>query len=46
MHANAHRPPSSPLQAFYKSMIVDSEYQGEDYDQFSKWMGSAAAAEE
>lgn len=25
--------------AFYKQMIVDSEYQGEDYDVFSKWIG-------
>jgi large subunit ribosomal protein L4e len=23
---------------FYKQMIVDSEYQGEDYDQFSAWL--------
>lgn len=27
---------------FYKQLIVDSEYQGEDYDQFSKWLGSSA----
>jgi len=26
--------------AFYKSLLVDSEYQGEDYDEFSKWLGS------
>lgn len=25
--------------AFYKQMVVDSEYQGEDYDVFSKWIG-------
>jgi large subunit ribosomal protein L4e len=28
--------------AFYKSMIVESEYQGEDYDQFSNWLGTSA----
>jgi len=28
--------------AFYKKLIVDSEYQGEDYDQFSNWLGSTA----
>jgi large subunit ribosomal protein L4e len=27
--------------AFYKQMIVDSEYQGEDYEVFSKWLGVA-----
>ncbi|KAI8466632.1 MAG: component of cytosolic 80S ribosome and 60S large subunit [Monoraphidium minutum] len=26
--------------AFYKQMIVDSEYQGEDYEVFSKWLGT------
>ncbi|KIZ07413.1 60S ribosomal protein L4 [Monoraphidium neglectum] len=25
--------------AFYKQLIVDSEYQGEDYEVFSKWLG-------
>jgi len=25
---------------FYKSLLVDSEYQGEDYDVFSNWLGS------
>ncbi|GFH22946.1 component of cytosolic 80S ribosome and 60S large subunit [Haematococcus lacustris] len=25
--------------AFYKSLIVDSGYQGEDYDEFSNWLG-------
>jgi hypothetical protein len=25
---------------FYKSLLVDSEYQGEDYDQFSNWLGT------
>lgn len=28
-------------QAFYKKMIVDSEYQGEDYEVFDKWLGNA-----
>jgi large subunit ribosomal protein L4e len=28
-------------QAFYKQMIVDSEYAGDDYDQFSRWLGVA-----
>lgn len=27
--------------AFYKKMIVDSEYQGEDYEVFDKWLGNA-----
>ena len=27
-------------QAFYKQMVVDSEYQGEDYEVFSKWLGT------
>ncbi|GBF98594.1 60S ribosomal protein L4 [Raphidocelis subcapitata] len=27
--------------AFYKQMIVDSEYQGADYEVFSKWLGVA-----
>jgi large subunit ribosomal protein L4e len=26
--------------AFYKQMIVDSEYQGEDYEVFDKWLGA------
>lgn len=26
--------------AFYKSMIADSDYQGEDYDVFSSWLGN------
>jgi large subunit ribosomal protein L4e len=26
--------------AFYKQLVVDSEYQGEDYEVFSKWLGS------
>jgi large subunit ribosomal protein L4e len=26
---------------FYKQMIVDSEYQGEDYEQFDRWLGVA-----
>jgi large subunit ribosomal protein L4e len=26
---------------FYAQMIVDSEYQGEDYEQFDKWLGVA-----
>lgn len=25
---------------FYKQMIVDSEYQGEDYEVFSNWLGA------
>ncbi len=25
--------------AFYKQMMVDSEYQGEDYEVFSNWLG-------
>jgi large subunit ribosomal protein L4e len=29
--------------AFYKSLLVDSEYQGEDYDQFDKWLGTVDA---
>jgi len=28
---------------YYASMLVDSEYQGEDYDQFSTWLGAASA---
>jgi len=28
---------------FYKQMIVDSDYQGEDYDQFSNWLGNTTA---
>ena len=36
-----------PVQAvgkkYYASMLVDSEYQGEDYDQFSTWLGAASA---
>jgi large subunit ribosomal protein L4e len=28
---------------FFHSMIVDSEYKGEDYDVFGKWLGSAQA---
>lgn len=28
-------------QKFYKQMIVDSEYQGEDYEVFDKWLGNA-----
>jgi len=27
--------------AFYKQMVVDSEYQGEDYEVFSRWLGVA-----
>jgi hypothetical protein len=27
--------------AFYKQMIVDSEYQGEDYEVFDRWLGVA-----
>ena len=26
--------------AFYKQMIVDSEYQGEDYEVFNTWLGA------
>jgi len=26
---------------FYNQMIVDSEYQGEDYEQFDRWLGVA-----
>lgn len=26
--------------AFYKQMVVDSEYQGEDYEVFDKWLGT------
>lgn len=26
---------------FYKQMIVDSEYQGEDYEVFDRWLGVA-----
>jgi hypothetical protein len=26
---------------FYKQMIVDSEYQGEDYDEFGRWLGAS-----
>lgn len=26
---------------FYKSMIVDSEFQGPDYDEFGKWLGAS-----
>jgi topoisomerase IA-like protein len=27
--------------AFYKQMIVDSEYQGADYSEFDRWLGVA-----
>lgn len=27
--------------AFYKSLLVDSGYQGQDYDEFSNWLGVA-----
>ncbi|KAG1664555.1 hypothetical protein FOA52_009438 [Chlamydomonas sp. UWO 241] len=33
-------------QKFYKQMMVDSEFKGEDYDEFSKWLGVAEAEEE
>lgn len=26
---------------FYKQMVVDSEYQGEDYEVFDRWLGTA-----
>jgi len=26
---------------FYQQMIVDSDYKGEDYDEFSKWLGAS-----
>lgn len=26
---------------FYGQMVVDSEYQGEDYEQFDRWLGVA-----
>jgi hypothetical protein len=25
---------------FYKSLLVDSGYQGEDYDEFATWLGA------
>jgi hypothetical protein len=28
--------------AFYKSLLVDSGYEGEDYDEFSTWLGNTA----
>eukprot|EP00195_Chlamydomonas_chlamydogama_P014652 CAMPEP_0202899776 /NCGR_PEP_ID=MMETSP1392-20130828/8395_1 /ASSEMBLY_ACC=CAM_ASM_000868 /TAXON_ID=225041 /ORGANISM="Chlamydomonas chlamydogama, Strain SAG 11-48b" /LENGTH=405 /DNA_ID=CAMNT_0049586037 /DNA_START=38 /DNA_END=1255 /DNA_ORIENTATION=+ len=28
--------------AFYKQLLVDSEYQGEDYEVFSNWLGTTA----
>lgn len=31
-------------QAFYKSMLVESEYTGEDYDEFSNWLGTTEKA--
>jgi hypothetical protein len=29
----------SVAKTFYKQMVVDSEYQGEDYEVFSNWLG-------
>ena len=29
---------------FYKKMVVDSDYVGEDYDVFSNWLGSTEKA--
>lgn len=29
--------------AFYKNLLVESAYQGEDYDEFSNWLGTTAA---
>ena len=29
---------------FLKGMVSDSEYQGDDYDVFSTWLGSTQAA--
>jgi len=29
---------------FYKSMLVESEYTGEDYDEFSNWLGTTEKA--
>ena len=29
--------------AFIKSLVVDSEYMGKDYDQFTNWLGAADA---
>ena len=28
--------------AFYKGLTADSDYQGEDYDVFSSWLGQTA----
>jgi len=28
---------------FYKSLLVESQYQGEDYDEFATWLGGAQA---
>lgn len=36
----------APGKAFYKQMIVDSEYQGEDYEVFARWLGAAEAGDE
>lgn len=39
-HVLRVRCPPQVGREFYRKMVVDSEYQGEDYDEFSNWLAT------